>query len=342
MLADRAENRPLVIPQEIGRGEDHARDGHGPVHPMRLKGAEQDQKFTDKSIRSGQPDRGHPDDQEKRGQQGHLRGDTSAIVEERIAEPVIEKPGQEKEPRGGKSQIDHLQQTALQPLEIQSKQAQYDEPQVADAAEDEQASEVRLHDGDDCPPDNGGQRQTHDDHHHGGIGRGFRQQWETESQEPVRAQLDARQHHGHPDRPLYQRVRQPRVERKDRSLEGQSHEDEPEDQELIRDRDRYLQQVQQIETVGIRDIVVIQTQQGETDQHEHAAQQGIQHVLERGVVLVLTHAPEFDQEITGHEHELPEHEEENQVDGHENPHNRRFQSQDTHEVRFGPVLHGIP
>ena len=111
---------------------------------------------------------------------------------------------------------------------------------------------------------------------------------------------------------------------------------------MIRDRDRHLQQVQQIETVGIRDIVVIQTQQGETDQHEHAAQQGVQHVLERGVVLFFTHAPEFDQEITGHEHEFPEHEEEDQVDGHENPHNRRFQSQDTHEVRFGPVLHGIP
>ena len=88
--------------------------------------------------------------------------------------------------------------------------------------------------------------------------------------------------------------------------------------------------------------MVIQTQQRETDQHEHAAQQGVQHVLERGIFFFLADTPQFNQEIAGHEHEFPEHEEENQVDGNENPHNRRFQSQDTHKVRFDVVLNGVP
>ena len=159
-----------------------------------------------------------------------------------FTEPVIEKPCEEKEPCGGKPQIDHLQQAALQALEVQGKQTQHDKPQMADAAEDEQAPEVRLHNGDNRAPEDGGHGQAHDNHHDGVIGGGFRQQREGKPQESIRSQLDTRQHHGHSDRPLHERIRQPRVERKDRSLKGQSHEDEPKDQNLILDRNGNLQQ----------------------------------------------------------------------------------------------------
>ena len=54
------------------------------------------------------------------------------------------KAGDEKETGGAKSQIDHGQQAALKPLKVQGKQADDDEPKMADAAERQQTPEVWL------------------------------------------------------------------------------------------------------------------------------------------------------------------------------------------------------
>src|SRR2546422_3628840 len=42
----RAEEGPLVVPEEIGRAQDHAKDADGRQRPMGAEGAEQDEELT--------------------------------------------------------------------------------------------------------------------------------------------------------------------------------------------------------------------------------------------------------------------------------------------------------
>src|SRR5262245_42481720 len=59
-LADGAEHRPFVVPEEIGGTENHAGHGDGTIEPMSFERAEQDQELANKSIGAGQADGGNP------------------------------------------------------------------------------------------------------------------------------------------------------------------------------------------------------------------------------------------------------------------------------------------
>jgi hypothetical protein len=52
--------------------------------------------------------------------------------------------------------------------------------------------------------------------------------------------------------------------------------------------------------------------------------------------------PEFDQKVTGDEHEFPKDEEEDQIDGEEDPHRSRFEGEERHHVELHLMAHGVP
>ena len=88
--------------------------------------------------------------------------------------------------------------------------------------------------------------------------------------------------------------------------------------------------------------MVVQVQQHEADQHEHAPQQGVEHVFQRGVLPVHPASPQLDEEIARDEHQLPEDEKEDQVDRHEDADEGGLERQQRDEVLFDLVSHRVP
>ena len=275
-----------------------------------------------------------------------MPGEPAVGREFRRPGPVIEKPRHEKEPGRREPEVDHLEQAALESLEIQGEQPQHDKPQVADAGVREQAAEIRLDERDQRAVND--RDQTQSGHQPEPVFGRLREQRDREPDEAERAQLHAGQEHAHHDRPLDQRGWQPGVERKDRRLEGEPEEHQEEDQRLLLGRHRHVQEIDKIEGVeGLRvgrhrRGMVVQIEQHHPDQHQHRPGQRVEDVLQRGVLAVRPRAPELDQEVARHQHQLPEEEEQDEVQRREDAHDGAFQAEQRHQVGLEQIPLGVP
>ena len=172
-----------------------------------------------------------------------------------------------------------------------------------------------------------------------GVGRpggGVGQDGVVEAQDAVDAHLQ--QHAGQDDRDgrgrLDVRVGQPGVEREHRDLDGEADE-EPDEDDLgegeAEDGGRpgedaglgLLGHLEDVEGVQVRHAavgqhgrkaVVVEGDDGQ--QHQHRAGQGVEEELD-GRVLLARAAPDADEEVHRQEHDLPEHVEEEHVEGGE-------------------------
>ena len=88
--------------------------------------------------------------------------------------------------------------------------------------------------------------------------------------------------------------------------------------------------------------MVVQVQERDADQHEHTAQQGVQDVLERGVLPFDSAAPQLDQEIAGDQHQFPEDEEEDQIDRDEDADDGGLKCQQGHKIQFDLLSNRVP
>jgi hypothetical protein len=59
--------------------------------------------------------------------------------------------------------------------------------------------------------------------------------------------------------------------------------------------------------------VVVEVQRQDAEQHDHAADEGVEEELDRRVEPAVA-APDADQEVHRHEHDFPEQEEEQEVE----------------------------
>src|SRR5690242_9365465 len=261
---------------------------------------------------------------------------------------ALEKPRDEKKARRAEAEVDHRQEAALQALVIQREQADHDESQMTDAAVGEQAPEDRLNQGIDGAVDDRREPEAHHDEDDRRTLGGLGQQRNAEAHKPEGAELNARQDDGHGNGAFQQGIGQPGMKRKHRRLERESHEHEPENQNLLRQRNGDGQKLEEIERVGLVHVMqrgigmVVDIQERDADEHEYAAQQRVEDVFQCGVMPLGTASPEFDQKVAGNQHQFPEHEEENEIDRDEDTHRRRFERQERHHVQLRLVANGIP
>jgi hypothetical protein len=111
------------------------------------------------------------------------------------------------------------------------------------------------------------------------------------------------------------RVGQPGVEREHRHLDREAQEERQEDPPL--QVERHVQAVEQRRrAVDAGDGVVVEVERQDAEQHDDAADQGIEEELDRRVEAVGA-APDADEEIHRHQHHFPEQEEEQEVERHE-------------------------
>jgi hypothetical protein len=86
--------------------------------------------------------------------------------------------------------------------------------------------------------------------------------------------------------------------------------------------------------------VEVEDQNG--DEHEHAADHGIDEKFDGGVDPALGVAPDPDQQVHGNEHDFPEDVEKEKVEGHKNPDHPRFQEEEADHELFDLLLDILP
>ena len=86
----------------------------------------------------------------------------------------------------------------------------------------------------------------------------------------------------------------------------------------------------------------VQIEQHNPDQHQHRARQGVQHVLQGGILALRTGSPQLEQEIRGNQHQLPEYEKQNEIERGKHAHDGPLQREQGHEVGLEEEFAGFP
>ncbi|MBA7671012.1 hypothetical protein ES703_79161 [subsurface metagenome] len=125
------------------------------------------------------------------------------------------------------------------------------------------------------------------------------------------------------------------MQREDRQLDGKANQEQPEDSHYRHYRLHHAQPLvgylQHAQAAGG------EVQAQDTGQHEGAAEQGIQDVLYRRVVLPAR-SPYGDQEIHGDNLYLPHEEEQQEVKRHKHPQDACLQEQQPGEILSRPFV----
>ena len=233
----------------------------------------------------------------------------------------------------------------------QGKDAQRAESQVADRGVGNQLLHVLLHEGHEAAIDDADDGKgdhpaadlwTHDH---------CREKRQREADEAVRSHLqqDARQDDGTGSGRLDVRIRQPRVEREHRDLDGEREEEAEEQQGCVgrsvgrveEDLRRCFVQVRNAERENAGDVVVVEVQEQDAEQHQHGTGERVEEELDGGVELARA-APDADQQVHRDQHRFPEHEEQEEVERHEDAEHAGLQNQEPDVVFLHAVLDGGP
>ena len=149
LLVGLAVEHPLVGPQQVERGEDHAGGGdHGPPAAGEER-TDQDQELAGEAVEAGQTDRAQHHDGEHGGEDRRRLlealegGDLPGVA------AVVDHPDEEEERAGGDAVVHHLQHAALDALRGEGEGAEHDEAEVGDRRVGDEALQVLLHGGDD-------------------------------------------------------------------------------------------------------------------------------------------------------------------------------------------------
>ncbi len=173
--------------------------------------------------------------------------------------------------------------------------------------------------------------------------RGEERQRETHEAIRPHLQQNARQDDGASGRRFHVGIRQPRVKRKHRNLDGKSNKegDEEPDRGVERNQRCRLIKFRNAEGENAGNCVVMEVEEQNAQQHEHGAQQRVQKELD-GRIEFARAAPDADQQIHRHQHRFPENEEEEEIERHEDAHHSRLQHQKPDVIFLHPNLDGGP
>src|SRR3989338_8958172 len=127
--------------------------------------------------------------------------------------------------------------------------------------------------------------------------------------------------------------RQPGVEREGRDLDGEADIEGQEDPDLHGQGQQagLVDQLQHVE--GVRRGIEVERE--DTQQHEQAAEQGIEEELDGGVLFLGT-APDADQEVHRDQREFPEHVEQEEVQGDEHAQHADLEQEEPEEKFLDP------
>ena len=336
-------------PQQIPGRQDDAERAEDGERLLRLECAEQDVELADEAVQPRQPGRRQRHDDEQDAEDRNLLPQPAEIGQQAGVPPVVEHADQQEQGARAQPVVHHLEGRAGDPLRVQREDAEHDEAQVRHRRIGDERLEILLHQRDHRAVQDADERQRRDPRHEG-VGRG-REERQAEAHEAVGAHLQ--EHRGQDHRAAggrrHVRIGQPGVEREERHLDGEGQGERREEPDLQVRRQLHPLQLQQVEGVRLR--LEIEHQDG--DEHQRAAEHGVDEELDRRVdpplhdpaaevVGAVRIAPAADQEIHRDQRQLPEDEEEYQVERHEDADHPRFEQQHQGQVRAQPLADPFP
>ena len=231
--------------------------------------------------------------------------------------------------------VEHLIDGAHQARGGESGDAQHHEAEVRNGRVGHELLQVGLHEGNQGAVDDADHGQQAQPGCCGHEGVGEERYGDAEKTVAAHLQHDRGQDHRGRGGRLHVGVGQPGVKRPHRHLDGEGQGTGGEEPGLEGGRHRPLGQERDVE--GARGVV----QHQEGHQHQHAAREGVEEELQRRVDAAVA-APDPDEEVHRDEHGLPEHVEEDEVEGHEDPdHARLEQEHEDHELAH-PLVDVVP
>ena len=225
---------------------------------------------------------------------------------------LVDHADHQEQPAGDDAVAHHLDDGALDADQIEADEPEHHVAEVADRRVGDDLLDVGLHPREAGAVDDAHDRQRHDERRElaGGVGK----ERKAELHEAVRPHLQqhAGQDHRACGRRLDVRVRQPRVQRHDRHLDGERQPERGEQDRLHRERELRAIEVGERERrdAGRRIERIHEIDDG--GEHQDAAERRVQHELERRVDAALA-APDADDEEHRDQHRLPEQVEQEQV-----------------------------
>ncbi len=182
--------------------------------------------------------------------------------------------------------------------------------------------------------------------HHEGHGQRLclcREERDCETEQPVGACLE--QEAGEDDaargRGLRVRVRQPGVERHGGELHQEGGEEPEQQEERDRGSDVRMEQGLIVEGIDARGAAMCEIEADNGREHEKAARLRKEKELDRGPEAVFM-APQVDEKIHGHEHELPGKIEEEEVEAEEDAEHTRDGPGEAQVKKARPLLDLVP
>ena len=287
--------------------------------------------------RPGRDRPGQAGDQEQPGEHRCHLLHATVIGDQLRAPPRDHEPGDEEQSPGGEAVVHHVEDAARLALAGHREDAQRDQAHVGHRRVRDQPLQVPLADRDDRAVQDPDHREHEDQRRE--VVRPGREQLQAVADHAEGADLvqHADQHHGGSRLRGGGRVRQPGVERPDRRLDRERHE-EAEEQPLLGGRtQRHVHQLAEQERALVPVLRRVHVERDDRDQHEQPAEQAVQQELDRRV-LALADAVAPDHEIHRDQHGLEEHVEQEDVGGGEDADHHGLEHEHQHEVGLHAAL----
>ena len=248
--------------------------------------------------------------------------------------PLIEHADEQEEGARGDAVVHHLEDRSLQALRREGENPQHHESEVGHRSVRDQLLGIGLHGRHPRGVHDPDQPEQQDDRDHASVHRGARKEGDREAQEPVDAHLqeDPRQDHGSCRRSFHVGVRQPRVQREQRHLDGEGQPEGAEEPQLESRWNREAKEVG-VGEGGLAELLLVQVDERD-DRHQHEQRAGgrEQEELHRRVDPALP-APDADDHVHRDQHHLPEHVEQEEVERHEDTQHAHHQDEEARVER---------
>ena len=171
----------------------------------------------------------------------------------------------------------------------------------------------------------------------------MRQQRQREAQEAVGAHLQQNtgQDHRAGGGRFHMGVGQPGVEREHRHLDGEAQEERPEDPLLDAARKLQAHELGNLEGVKPELAEVLEVQRQDAEQQQDRTGQRVEEEFDGGIEFARA-APHPDDEVHRDQHQLPEDEEQKEIEGDEDADHAHLQEQEHGVVGLDAVLNRVP
>ncbi len=319
----------------VGGGEDNS--GHGKDHQGFRVGeaAGENQKLADETVRAWKRQRGKREHSGKRREDGHGSSQAERLVQFARVEAFVDDAHDDEERARGDAMVDHDQEGAFNARLVQNENAESGEAHVSDARIGHQLFQITLRERGQPAIKDRRDRKPQDVGHEdvSPVGR----DGQGKAQEAIGAHLeqDAGEEHASGGGRFDVRRWQPRVKGKHRHFDGEGNEEGEEDPALKGVR------VGPSHHRGNAEAAHLQIERDDRDQQQDRSRHRVNEEFERRIDLPRP-APNANQQGHRDEHEFPENEEENEVQGAEDPDHGGFHDQQADHEFFHASLDVTP